>query len=109
MTESPGFGIGGKWPTSKIKGAVLALATEFGSLDAETLLPVLGGRWLWSLNYVYSRFNVRQDAGTTHYHLIRRRGPWPPAATAISWQITRSRSGRSFSSSAACRIAVFCL
>lgn len=48
----------------------------FFSLDAERLIPVLGGNWLWSLNYVHSVFKVERDAagdGTTDYTLNRRR------------------------------------
>jgi len=58
----------------------------FFSLDAQTLLPVLGGRWMWSLNYIYSRFDVQRDGDVTHYSLARRRGPWPAAQTRISWR-----------------------
>jgi uncharacterized protein len=36
----------------------------FFSLDAEHLLPVLGGRWLWSLNYIHSNFTVSKDIKT---------------------------------------------
>lgn len=57
----------------------------FFSLDAERLLPVLGGRWLWSLNYVHSRFEVTQ-CERTEYALTRRGwGPWPSARTRIVW------------------------
>lgn len=46
----------------------------FFSLDAECLIPVLGGNWLWSLNYVHSRFTVSHPApGTTDYALARHR------------------------------------
>ena len=58
----------------------------FFSLDAQTLLPVLGGRWLWSLNYVHSDFEVTHEAGVTDYRLKRRRGPWPAAHTHIRWR-----------------------
>lgn len=60
----------------------------FLSLDAERLLPVLGGRWLWSLNYIHSRFRVEQSEGgvVTDYRLQRRRGPWPAAKTHIRWR-----------------------
>ncbi len=47
----------------------------FFSLDAAAVLPVLGGRWLWNLNYVWSRFNVRNDSGTTDYRLMRMNVP----------------------------------
>jgi hypothetical protein len=57
----------------------------FLSLDAETLLPVLGGRWLWSLNYTHSRFNVSQEGLTTRYELSRRRGPWPAGRASVHW------------------------
>ena len=58
----------------------------FFSLDAATLLPVLGGRWLWSLNYVYSRFAVSQHAGATDYSLQRRPGPWASGRTRVKWR-----------------------
>lgn len=58
----------------------------FFSLDAQTLLPVLGGRWMWSLNYVHSRFDVTRDGDATRYQLTRRRGPWPAARTSIAWR-----------------------
>jgi len=58
----------------------------FFSLDAQTLLPVLGGRWLWSLPYIYSRFNVQRTASTTDYRLTRRPGPWPAAHTHVTWR-----------------------
>ncbi|MCE2652180.1 MAG: DUF2071 domain-containing protein [Planctomycetaceae bacterium] len=64
----------------------------FFSLDAQTLLPVAGGRWLWSLNYVYSRFVVkreRPEAGrgeVIDYRLSRRPGPWPAAETHVRWR-----------------------
>jgi uncharacterized protein YqjF (DUF2071 family) len=47
----------------------------FFSLDAQTMLPVIGGRQMWNLNYVWSRFDVRRDAGTTDYRLKRRNVP----------------------------------
>jgi uncharacterized protein YqjF (DUF2071 family) len=59
----------------------------FFSLDAATLLPVLGGRWLWSLNYVHSRFAVTQDADVTDYRLERALGPWPSGRTRIRWRV----------------------
>lgn len=44
----------------------------FFTLDAERLIPVLGGNWLWSLNYIHSRFAVSHPApGTTNYTLTR--------------------------------------
>lgn len=65
----------------------------FFSLDAQTLLPVLGGRRLWSLNYVYSKFNVSRtetegagEANVTDYRLTRRRGPWRPGHTHVTWR-----------------------
>lgn len=60
----------------------------FLSLDAERLLPVLGGRWLWSLNYIHSRFSVRRcESGTSvDYRVHRRRGPWPAAKTHVVWR-----------------------
>lgn len=58
----------------------------FFSLDAQTLLPVLGGRWMWSLNYVHARFDVEQTGNRTDYRLTRRRwGPWPAGSTRIAW------------------------
>ncbi len=57
----------------------------FFSLDAQHLLPVLGGRWVWRLNYVYSGFDVSQR-GTAHDYALRRRpGPWPKARTRVLW------------------------
>lgn len=51
----------------------------FFSLDAERLIPVLGGNWLWSLNYIHSRFNVQQAESEgerlTDYRLARRSRP----------------------------------
>lgn len=59
----------------------------FFSLDAERLLPVLGGRWLWSLNYVAAGFDVRHDpaAARFDYSLSRRPGPWQAGHTRIVW------------------------
>lgn len=69
-------------------------AVWFLSLDAATRLPVLGGRLLWSLNYIHSRFQVTPRNTATprnptgfDYALQRRSGPWPPAALSISWQV----------------------
>ena len=55
----------------------------FFSLDAEHLLPVLGGRWLWNLNYIHSNFTVsqtesqteaaQQPSGSIDYALHRKR------------------------------------
>lgn len=59
----------------------------FFSLDAQTRLPVFGGRQLWSLNYIHSRFEVKSDGDTTDYRLDRRRGPWPAGRTHVRWQI----------------------
>jgi len=59
----------------------------FFSLDAATLLPVLGGRWLWSLNYVYSHFAVSRIAGVTNYGLKRRAGPWAAGQTRVKWRV----------------------
>ena len=61
----------------------------FFSLDAAHLLPVLGGRWLWSLNYIHARFDVTARDGVTDYRLRRRPG-WPEGRTAIRW--TRGES-----------------
>lgn len=61
----------------------------FFSLDAERLLPVLGGNWLWSLNYIHSRFEVtheRDGSGavrTTDYALSRRRDA--TECTRVAW------------------------
>jgi len=52
-------------------------AVWFFSLDAQTLLPVLGGRWLWNLNYIHSTFNVRRTAERTDYTVHRDTGAWP--------------------------------
>ncbi len=57
----------------------------FLSLDAANLFPVLGGRMMWQLNYVYSRFNVTERDGIRTYALTRRLGPWPRASTEIHW------------------------
>ena len=57
----------------------------FYSLDAANLLPVVGGRLMWRLNYVYSRFDVTHASDAHDYALRRRRGPWPDASTRISW------------------------
>lgn len=59
----------------------------FFSLDAETLLPVLGGRWKWNLNYVFSRFAVKREEGITDYRLTRRPGPWAAGATHVRWRV----------------------
>lgn len=63
----------------------------FFSLDAQTLLPVLGGRCMWNLNYVYSRFDVSTAGdlppGVTDYRLIRRPGPWLPGRTHVTWRV----------------------
>jgi len=60
----------------------------FFSLDAAALLPVLGGRWFWSLNYVHSRFEVAHDRAHDHcdYKLARRNGPWPDGRTHVAWR-----------------------
>lgn len=59
----------------------------FFSLDAQTLLPVLGGRWLWSLNYIYGRFEVEQPSPSeTDYRLTRRPGPWNTGSTHVRWR-----------------------
>ncbi|TVQ61727.1 MAG: DUF2071 domain-containing protein [Phycisphaerales bacterium] len=66
----------------------------FFSLDAASLLPVLGGRWFWSLNYVHSRFEVTHerahDLERAHercdYKLARRRGPWADGRTHVAWR-----------------------
>lgn len=59
----------------------------FFSLDAQHLLPVLGGRCMWNLPYVYARFNVTHSEDNTHdYRLTRRPGPWSAGATSLSWR-----------------------
>lgn len=55
----------------------------FFSLDAERLLPVLGGRWLWSLNYIHSRFAVHAHQQRFEYTLTRQRNP--EQRTRIEW------------------------
>jgi hypothetical protein len=57
----------------------------FYSLDAASLFPVIGGRLLWRLNYVYSRFDVTRSSVTHDYALHRRPGPWPEASTRLAW------------------------
>ncbi len=58
----------------------------FLSLDAQHLLPVLGGRYRWNLNYVYSRFDVSHADDVHRYALRRRPGPWPAGRTSIRWR-----------------------
>jgi uncharacterized protein YqjF (DUF2071 family) len=43
----------------------------FFSLDAASLLPVLGARLTWSLPYVYSRIGIDRQGETTDYRLRR--------------------------------------
>ncbi|MEM1422866.1 MAG: DUF2071 domain-containing protein [Planctomycetota bacterium] len=57
----------------------------FFSLDAQHLLPVIGGRAVWKLNYVYSRFDVSESERRFDYALRRRTGPWAPASSRIAW------------------------
>lgn len=65
-----------------------AAGVWFFSLDAEHLLPTIGGRQVWKLNYVHSRFNVSRVTGTTSYALERRRwGPWPAGHTKLRWSV----------------------
>lgn len=60
----------------------------FFSLDAEHLLPTLGGRIVWNLNYVHARFKVARTTGYTDYRLARRAwGPWPVATTHVAWSV----------------------
>lgn len=54
----------------------------FFSLDAERLLPVLGGRWMWGLNYVHSRMSMRVDGDRTTYTARRRDG----TSSRIVWR-----------------------
>ncbi len=58
----------------------------FLSLDAQSLLAVLGGRWDWSLNYIHSRFAVSRTGDVIDYSVDRRRGPWPAAHTRVKWR-----------------------
>ena len=55
----------------------------FCSLDAERLVPVLGGRWLWGLNYVHGRFDVEIEGDRVRYELCRFRGE---GRTHIDWE-----------------------
>lgn len=62
----------------------------FFSLDAERLLPVLGGNALWSLNYVRSRFDVgaRRDeveGGHAFEYALRRRRD-RACAMSVAWR-----------------------
>jgi uncharacterized protein YqjF (DUF2071 family) len=57
----------------------------FLSLDAQSLLPVLGGRWLWSLNYRHARFDVRHT-DDEHDYALRLRAPWPSAHLRVRWR-----------------------
>ena len=61
----------------------------FFSLDAASFPAVLGGRMLWSLNYIHSRFRVERSEGgaRTDYRLERRRGPWAPGRSRIVWRV----------------------
>ena len=62
-----------------------AAGVWFFSLDAQSLLPVLGGRWMWNLNYVYSRFEVSSEGRRFDYALRRRPGPWGGGASRVVW------------------------
>ncbi len=55
----------------------------FFSLDAEHLLPVLGARWMWSLNYLHSTFTVTSMDGVNDYSLHRRANP--QQRTHVMW------------------------
>lgn len=69
---------------AKIRGTA---GVWFFSLDAQTLLPVIGGRRMWNLNYIYSDFRVeRRKDGVTDYRLKRRRGPWAGGSTHVAWR-----------------------
>lgn len=76
----------------------------FFSLDASPLLSVLGARFLWHLNYCWSKFQVQRDGDSIDYRLQRRRGKarcvrgaspsWPlpnphgePGRTHIKWTL----------------------
>ncbi|MEN0019612.1 MAG: DUF2071 domain-containing protein [Planctomycetota bacterium] len=63
----------------------------FFSLDAEHLLPVVGGRWIWNLNYVYSKFRVVQDGPRFDYRAKRKRGPWPSGEMHLAWTVGDER------------------
>ncbi|GAB4548733.1 MAG: DUF2071 domain-containing protein [Phycisphaerales bacterium] len=63
----------------------------FFSLDAANLLPVIGGRWMWRLNYVHSRFRVEHAGDRHEYALTRRRGPWAKGSTHIVWRTGDAR------------------
>lgn len=66
----------------------------FFSLDAANLLPVVGGRRVWNLNYVHARFRVTHQGERHDYALERRRGPWAPGRTRAVW-----RTGETLSTS----------
>ncbi|MFO0828444.1 MAG: DUF2071 domain-containing protein [Phycisphaerales bacterium] len=68
----------------------------FFSLDAETWLPVLGARLLWSLPYFKASFDVKHGADRTAYSM-RRRSKDHRDASEIVWHkgatLPRSRPG----------------
>ncbi len=41
---------------------------------------------MWSLNYVYSRFEVSTCNNETDYRLTRRVGPWASGETHVKWR-----------------------
>ena len=58
----------------------------FFSLDAERLIPVVGGRALWSLNYIYSRFEVdKSGSPQTIDYTVTRRGS-PGHSSHVRWR-----------------------
>lgn len=69
-----------------VKAAGLA-GVWFFSLDAANLLPVVGGRLMWNLNYVRSRFRVVHEPPRHDYALTRHPGPWPAGRTHVRWRV----------------------
>ena len=66
----------------------------FFSLDAQTILPVLGGRWLWNLNYIHSGFAGRRDGERIDYAVHRDTGAWPLRSVARPTQSPLSAATR---------------
>jgi len=85
MPETDKRNAGDVLPRERLPG-VPGAGVWFMSLDAERLLPVLGGRWLWKLNYVHSRFEVSRSADEreTDYRLARR--ATPSVGSRIVWR-----------------------
>lgn len=44
----------------------------FYSLDAEHLIPVLGGRWIWNLEYRHAGFEVRREGERAFDYRLKR-------------------------------------